>query len=317
MKHSTTGIVAALILLGVVASVGYWQVQHGSGRTQATSPANVATAEPRHGSVAPVAIDTVRPLSTAALQTLDGRAFVDTLPDLERRARAAEPGVARLLFERLRECAGFRPSSDEDLREPIDDEYQRRLEQERRIREAHPDEPVVPPGFPTAEEARDHALQHAFDLRDRCSALDARQVGGRLEWLQLALQQRDRQALLGVTTPGELGMTGAELVRNADRVLELRRIAQQELDRLALGGDTEAMAREAYARTSDATLWPRDPVQAWAWAWLQRRIDGGEDVRGMEPLMQRLAGELSPEQLAQARSQGEALLGRCCGKTGP
>ena len=309
-------IIAALVLPVLLVGGGYWHRHRASVRPQAESRATAAIAASQPAATAPAVIAT-KPLDARELQALDGRAFIEALPDLERRARDGEPGVARTLFERLQGCVGFRWHSDAELREPIDEDYRHQRERNRRMQIEHPGVTVVPPGFPAAEELRDDALQHAFERRDRCSALQARQVDARLEWLRLALRQHDRQALLGVTGPYDLRMTGAELVRHADRLLELREFARTELDRLALGGDTTAMAREAIARAPHDTLWPHDPVQAWAWAWLQRRIDSGDDVLGMEWLMQRLASELTPEQLAQAQVQGEELLRRCCGKVAP
>jgi hypothetical protein len=113
---------------------------------------------------------------------------------------------------------------------------------------------------------------------------------------------------------GYLELDTAELVRNAERLAELREIERVELGRLIGAGDMHAIARAAISASIHLpSLTPYDPVRAWALAKVWLGANPGSDQWGMRSRMDRLEAEaLTAAQLELARAQADELYARCC-----
>lgn len=241
------------------------------------------------------------------LQQLDGKAFVDAMPELERRARGGDERTLRLLVSRLQECSSHAFESDEEIRERVDEAWERR----RKLAGQYPSSAA---GSDLGEDAREAEFKQQIDLRDRCAGLSAAQVGGRIEWVRLALARNDRDAILDFSGYWAFRMSGIERIRYADELGDVARDEQSALDRLVSNGDRDAIARAALAYSYPRNeLVPRDPVRAYELAYAWTLAPEGEDRLGMQRLLRQLeANELTPEQVRQAMAAGEALHRRCC-----
>lgn len=266
------------------------------------------------GSIRDRSSSVARPAATLPtnIKDLDGRAFIDALPEVERRARNGDATATHLLFERLQTCARFDDRGELKIREQVDGEFQHQLEIQQRISSEHP-EWKPEPQFVIDEDWHQRVLQQRLAQRERCLALTPDQVEGRFAWVRLALQRHDRGMIVAVSGVGQFSTEGAELVRNADQIAALRELERTELARLVESGDSEAIAGAAYAYSEEGNLLPRDLVQSYAHAYAWSRANAGEDTRGMSTLMSALASRsLTPQQVEQARTEGERLYQHCC-----
>jgi hypothetical protein len=225
------------------------------------------------------------------------------MPELERRARGGDASATRLLVSRLQECSSYQAESDETITQRVDTEYRHQRELQAQY----------PPSGELAqiawtEETHRSLLKESFDRRDRCTALTAKQIGSRLEWADLALRRHDGKAAIDFARFNGLVFSGPERVRYADRLGDLATLERNELDRLAGAGDVNALLTGAYAYSArNASLLSGDPFQAYVYAYAWSLAQNGADKGGLDPTMAGLATQLSPEQLEEARSRGQAL----------
>jgi hypothetical protein len=257
----------------------------------------------------------------ADLASLDGKEFVDALPSLEALARGGNLDAARVLYKRLRSCIAFDKSSDEEIRGRENANYQRQVEISRQIRREYPDRPVNPM-FDEASLRREYesALKADFDQRDLCTSLAPQQVDQYLDWAQFALERQDRKTVLDATIPGNIGVSGIERVRNAERLMEIADIERNDLNNLIATGDRAALERAAYAYASDSNgLLSRDPELAYTYAYTLSLAGGnGNDLPQITAMLKSLSSGQGPfppltaQQIDAARAKGLALFESCC-----
>jgi hypothetical protein len=245
--------------------------------------------------------------------TLGGAEFLVALPELERRAHGGNMTALLAIYRQFTACVGYEPRTDSEIRKHADESYERFKDIERDALARNPDW-KLPPDIPTPEESREHALDSAFGRRTVCAALTPADLEQRFDWARLALEQHDRRMVIDLGGAGHLQVDTPELVRNAERLIELQELERLELDRLVAMGDMDAIARAAIGASSDLpSLTPYDPVRAWTLAKVWVLANPGTDQWGMQRRMARLEQEsLTPAQLEQARAQADELHARCC-----
>jgi len=315
MKRSTVAVAVLIVVsLLAVAAIGYRPGRQSPRRIDpqptAASPESAAQAlRAKAGSPVSRAVPAVLP---AELDELDGHDFVTAMPELVRRARGGDAGATRLLVSRLQECLSYQAETDEAITQRVDAEYRH----QRELQEKYP-----PSGdlarYAWTEETHRSLLKGGFDRRDRCTSLTARQIGSRLEWADLALRRHDRQAVIDFARFGGLVFSGPERVRYADRLGDLATLERTELDRLAGAGDVNALlaGASAYSMQNESLL-SVDPMRAYVYGYAWSLAQNSEAKGGLDPTMAGLAGRLSPQEVEEARSRGQALHDRCCGNAG-
>lgn len=288
-------------------------------------PARSATAPAVSGAAhaAETASTPVSKLAPAVSADLDGKEFVRAFPALQALARGGNVEAMRLLYKRLGSCAMFQPKSDEQIRADENVQWQRQIEITRELNAAHPDRPIQPPfDEPSLIAARDKAVQQEFDRRDLCTGLSARQLGSRIDWLQLLLDRRDRASVLDAALAATVNVRSVERVRTAEQLVQLAASERTALDALVAGGDLDAIQRGMNAyRDGEATLLPRDAELAYAYAYALSLVGARlkesrqQEVSSTMKLLSEGRGgnpPLTAEQIDKARAAGLALYKRCC-----
>jgi hypothetical protein len=314
-----------VLFLGSTAVLGF-TFGHSRGKdvrvvATSTTPTASKKAPTQSEPHAPTAIAIADP---ADVTKLSGREFVEALPSMEKLARSGNLNVARALYQSLGSCVGFRKQSDEEIRTQENESYARQREITQQIRTEHPDHSIKPPfDEDSLREAHERALKAAFDQRDLCTALTPQQIESRLDWIQLALDRRDRRTVLDVTAPGIISVRGIERVRNAERLVEIAELEQNDLNSLIATGDLTALGRAVYAYGMDGGILPHDPELAYAYAYAYAlSLTGGTDndsqrsanAQMMENFASGWGGypPLTAQQIEAARAKGQALFQQCC-----
>ncbi|MGA9342476.1 MAG: hypothetical protein WBV61_09130 [Rhodanobacteraceae bacterium] len=310
-----------VLALGSVAWVGY---RSGSVNSSHLAPTANAAAMPRALAMekpkrpqstnhrAPVTAPAVR--LPADVSTLDGQAFLAALPTLERRARSGDASASDVLFFRFNGCVNYDAQAKDDKTKDVEDNYQRDVKSEQNIRKEHPGW-ERPTGISSPAEYRADRLRQIQDQFDVCKALTPAQIEQRLDWARVSLEQHDRSMILDLAR-SELQIDDAELLRNTDRLLELREMERIELDRLIETGDTDAIQAAAYASTGQRTSLVRPDLQRALMLALTLRLasPAPDSLRGMIDRLEQ--SSLTNAQIQQAESDARALYRRCCAKSG-
>lgn len=323
MTPRTAWLGVALVLVAV-AALGY---RSGLGGDASIGPApetEVASPIPaiaaKQDSTADVGRDVDARTGAAPLAlpdelwNLDGEAFLSALPELERRARGGDMAALRVIYRRSTDCVGYLPRTDDEIRAHAEENYARSVDIERDARARNPDW-KLPPGIPTAAEQREHSLRAGSDRRTVCTTLTPADLERRFDWARLALEQHDHRMIIDLGGAGHLQVDTPELVRNAERLIDLQEIERVELDRLVGMGDMDAIARAAISASNQymPSLTPYDPVRSWALAKVWLLANPGSDKWGMQARMDRLEKEaLTSAHMEQARAQADELYARCC-----
>jgi hypothetical protein len=300
MKRALLAIVV-LVAIAAIAVSGFQQ-----GRRTTTDESRVEAGPAPL--VAPVATKTAgtpppRVALPDTLDSLDGNEFVAAIPELDRRAREGDQAAALLLIHRLQECTFRAVEGVDAIRQRVDAEYERQLA----IQKEWPNN-----GMPVIDEAwRDDRLKHDMDFRERCLALTPRALGRRLDVAELALARHERDVVVDLVR-GSLFAHDAERVRYVDRLSAIADAERAEIGRLVEAGDRGAMeaAAEAYGHSGFGVI-DADQPRAYAIAYALS-LTGSVPQFRMDWLLKEAAGQLSPEQLDAARSDGVALHARCC-----
>jgi len=310
MKSSAR--VFVLVAAIAMAFIGFTQARYsGKPAAQTDSSADVAANGKTKPRVADVVSPRPKPASSVALpadlDTIDGRDFVAALPDLEQRARDGDMDAARLLFRRLQECVGSQPASDAEIREDVDQWYERR----RQMQEDFPDQP---PELIVTEQKRLEELNRRLALRERCTALTSAQVGRRLDWAQWMVEHGDRSSTIAFAGVGQWEIDAVEHIRYAEQLARFAEIEHAQLDRFVEACDVEVLERLAFSRSIWTPLFAEDDAQAYQFAWAITLADPSRKANLAYSMSQLEDKKLTAEQVAQAKAAGQALYDRACRK---
>lgn len=252
---------------------------------------------------------------------LHGKPFLAALPAIAAQAREGNIEATRLLYQRLGSCRDYKPKSDEKITADAERDYLQSLKWRERFKDQDPNTPFMQAlRANTAPDAKEHAIQAAKDQRDLCAALTPEQARRYLEWIELAVRQRDRKTILDATT-SEFSFHGIERVRYAERLADLAEDAKSALGGLVSRGDVEALFRGASAFSGGWSLFPYDGEQAYTYAYALSLIRNTENnyASSAAQIMENLStGQsypaLTPKQIAAAKENGLALFRQCCAK---
>jgi hypothetical protein len=325
---SRSALLRIALFLGVLAALGFIVGHnHGQGKavneSQQTAISVPAKSQDRPELSAHADATTLSKATPADVTKLRGKEFIEALPSLEKLARSGNIDAVRTLYQQLGSCVSYKKRSDEEIRDSENKRYQQQLEITKEISATHPDRPANPLfAEDSLRAAHESALKAAFDLRDLCSVLTLQRIESRLDWLQLALERRDRQTILDATMQDKISIHGIERVRNAEKLLELAQSERSNLHDLIATGDLTALQRAAYAYGADFNgILPRDAETGYMYAYVLSLIGGegnetqqGENARRMEKLASGLGPypPLTAQQIEDARVRGLALFRQCC-----
>lgn len=305
----TTGVAIVLAVAAVVAMRYSWldraaPAQTGVAKTQAAAPpapAAPVAAQPRRERVAP-----------PPAEPLPSGEFAQIRTELDRRARDGDDKAALQLARVLTNCRGHRSVSDAELERRIVDGL------------AHKSNAVMVDGMPVPPEVLlDLARRRRDELDVLCAGtketdFDAdNDRGTALRVLQRTADAGDIDAMLEYATIDYVDLRMASpawLVDHAEAVRERKQRVAGYLKHLLASGDARVL--KAYGdEYLYGRLFPRDVSKAYAYyyAWSRSTAGSGDNPWRARLALQYPESELSPEQIAQARDEGLALLAQCCG----
>lgn len=310
MKTSTAGLIAVAVI--AIALIGFTQARHsGKPVAQADSPADVVANGKMKTRIAGGVRSSAKPGRPVALptdlDTIDGRDFVDALPQLEQRARGGDMDAARVLFRRLQECVGYRPESDAEIREAVDQWYEQQLETRKRF-------PDLSTEFVVTEQKRQQELDRRLASRERCAALTPAQIGRRLDWAQWMVEHGDRHSIIAFAGVGQWEIDANERIRYAEQLARFAELEQAQLDRFVEACDIEVLNRLAFSRSTWTPLFAEDDAQAYQYAWAITLADPSKKANLAYSMSKLEDGKLTADQVAQAKVAGQALYERACRK---
>ncbi|MEO8012322.1 MAG: hypothetical protein ABI650_11805 [Dokdonella sp.] len=244
------------------------------------------------------------------LDTLDGKAFVDAVPALERLARGGRKDALRVLFRNLRGCDDYRPQSDEAIRKSAQERYLHQVEMNK-----HGTRCPGGADFECAPEAwRDQLILYATEQRERCALVTPRMLDNRLELSRLALARGARSIVLMLATQSDFLQKQPERMRNAHQLLALRRDLTDAVQQLVAACDRQVMQRAAFGLYRQSPILALDPAAAIAYgtAYVASSPDQNTGDTTMAQVIADAAAQLPSAAVDQARQRGLQIVADHC-----
>lgn len=244
------------------------------------------------------------------LDTLDGKAFVDAVPALERLARSGREDALRVLFQKLHGCDDYRARSDESIRTFAQERYLHQVEMNK-----HGTRCPGGADFECAPEAwRDQLILYATEQRDRCALVTPRMLDNRLELARLALARGERSIVLMLATESGFLQKQPERMRNAHQLVALRRGLTEAVQRLVAACDREVMQRAAFGLDRQSPILALDPAAAiaYATAYVASSPDQNTGDTTMAQVIADAAAQLPSAAVDQAQQRGLQIVADHC-----